>query len=282
MPNWTLVPAGRLKGATDRFWTGVGDEAEAVAERMNTDPAYLGRVTQFAVDGKAQHVAPVGDDLARLIPTPAHMLADLRGMFRGNPSLTDRFAELSSSIPCLPAGNFPVVLPVVYTSSLEATVQFYWKVCQARYPAFWQWPELKLDAKNLRPWSPDGKARVWPKGELRFVSLDLLAYYDHQNGTTVEENRAKENAPMPGVEILALMALAPAFGQAMDGGVANGGRMPWLDLPGLEANISGKSAWSCAPIVNFARDGRGLWLDARHVSRRNRHCASPAFRECRG
>ena len=281
MPEWTEVPAGIIDGATKRFWPAIGDQADVVAKRINNDPAYLGRVAQFAIDGSVQQVMPVSNDLARLVPTPAHMIADTRGLLVGEHGFkAEHFDTLT--VPRLPAGNFPLVVPVAYLETLEATVRFYWQICRQRYSVSWLWPDLKLGKNSLRVWSPDGKKSEWPAGTVRMVGLDLLAHYDHKAGTSVEGNRAKEAVAMPGVEILALMALAPALGQALDGGVANGGVMPWLDLPGLEANVSGYDAWSFAPFVSFDRDDRRLQLSGKHVGPRRRNYASPAFRECKG
>ena len=279
MPEWTEVPAGIIDGANKRFWPAIGDQADVVAKRINTDAAYLARVAQFAIDGKAEHVVPVSMDLARLVPPVAHMIADLRGQLAGERGFeVEQFDSLTISRPLV--GNFPVVLPVAYMENLKRTVEYYVEVLKRRYPAFWRWPELGFGPNSLRVWSPNEKKFEWPAGTVRMVGLDLLANCDPKDGTTVEENRTKENAPMPGVEILALMALAPALGQAMDGGVVNGGKMPYLDLAGLEANVSGFDPWSFAPVVCYVRGCRELRLNGRHVDVRSRDCASPAFREC--
>ena len=264
----------------------MGDKADVVAARVNSDPGYVARVAKFALDGSTQQVQPVSSDLTRLVPSPVHMIADLRGLLAGQHGFkAEQFDSLAVLRP--PMGNFPVAPPVAYLETLEATMRFYWEICKRRYPATYQWPDLKLGAKNLQVWSPpDGKKAdkkiEWPAGTVHMVGLDLLAYYDPKDGTTVEENRAKEQAGMPGVEILALMALAPALGQAMDGGTANGGIMPWLFLPGLEANVSGYGPWTFSPIVGFDRDDRGLGRSGRYSSGQYVLYASPAFRECQG
>ncbi|MEK7535472.1 MAG: hypothetical protein AAB590_00440 [Patescibacteria group bacterium] len=247
--------------------------------RVRSDIGYANRVAAALIETPV--IPPVSDDMARLIPPPAHMLADLRGQLAGEHGFkAEQFDSLT--IPRPPLGNFPVVAPVAYLETLEATMRFYWQICQRRYAATWAWPDLKLGKKSLRVWSQDGNEVERPSGTVRMVGLDLFAYYDAKDGTSVADNRAKENAPMPGVEILALMALAPVLGQAMDGGSANGGLMPWLDLPGLEASVSGSVPWSFAPFVRYARDYRKLQLNGGHVDNRCRNYASPAFRECTG
>ena len=240
--------------------------------KMGSDNGVASRVALAFVDDLSS--SPMSQELAHLVPPPAHMIADLRERFVGSHGFKAEHFD-SLAIPRPPLGNFPLVLPVAYLGSLRATLEFYWAMCRKRFPANWLWENLKLDKNSLRVWSPDGQESKWPAGTVRMVGLDLFAYWDKKDGTCVADNRASENAPMPGVEVLALVALAPALIQAIDYE-----RMPGLDMPGLEATPSGKSAWSYAPIVCWFRDDRGVRLHARRVSIRHTLYASPAFREC--
>jgi hypothetical protein len=50
--KWTDIPAGTLRAAEQRLWVAFGDDAETVAERINTDPAYLTNIVRTMIHGK--------------------------------------------------------------------------------------------------------------------------------------------------------------------------------------------------------------------------------------
>lgn len=51
MKNWTLVPAGEINGAQQRIWVALGDKADEVATRINTDPAFVANIARLMVNG---------------------------------------------------------------------------------------------------------------------------------------------------------------------------------------------------------------------------------------
>ena len=51
MKNWTQVPAGDINAANQRLWVAIGDNAEEVATRINTDPAFVANIARLMVNG---------------------------------------------------------------------------------------------------------------------------------------------------------------------------------------------------------------------------------------
>jgi len=51
MRAWTQVPAGDINAANQRLWVAIGDNADEVAARINTDPAFVANIAQLMVNG---------------------------------------------------------------------------------------------------------------------------------------------------------------------------------------------------------------------------------------
>jgi len=51
MKAWTQVPAGDINAANQRLWVAIGDNAEEVATRINTDPAFVANIARLMVNG---------------------------------------------------------------------------------------------------------------------------------------------------------------------------------------------------------------------------------------
>ena len=51
MKTWTQVPAGDINAANQRLWVAIGDNAEEVATRINTDPAFVANIALLMVNG---------------------------------------------------------------------------------------------------------------------------------------------------------------------------------------------------------------------------------------
>ena len=51
MKTWTQVPAGDINAANQRLWVAIGDNAEEVAARINTDPAFVANIARLMVNG---------------------------------------------------------------------------------------------------------------------------------------------------------------------------------------------------------------------------------------
>jgi hypothetical protein len=51
MKNWTQVPAGDINAANQRLWVAIGDNAEEVATRINTDPTFVANIARLMVNG---------------------------------------------------------------------------------------------------------------------------------------------------------------------------------------------------------------------------------------
>jgi len=49
--KWTQVPAGDINAANQRLWVAIGDNAEEVATRINTDPAFVAKIARLMVSG---------------------------------------------------------------------------------------------------------------------------------------------------------------------------------------------------------------------------------------
>ena len=49
--KWTDIPAGTIKAAEQRFWVAIGDKAEEVAVRINTDPAFVANIARLMING---------------------------------------------------------------------------------------------------------------------------------------------------------------------------------------------------------------------------------------
>ena len=51
MKAWTQVPAGDINAANQRLWVAISDNAEEVAARINTDPAFVANIARLMVNG---------------------------------------------------------------------------------------------------------------------------------------------------------------------------------------------------------------------------------------
>ena len=51
MKAWTQVPAGDINAANQRLWVAVGDNADEVATRINSDPAFVANIARLMVNG---------------------------------------------------------------------------------------------------------------------------------------------------------------------------------------------------------------------------------------
>jgi hypothetical protein len=51
MKAWTQVPAGDINAASQRLWVAVGENADEVATRINTDPLFVANIARFMVNG---------------------------------------------------------------------------------------------------------------------------------------------------------------------------------------------------------------------------------------
>lgn len=51
MNKWTQVPAGDINAANQRLWVAIGDNAEEVATRINTNPAFVANIARLMVNG---------------------------------------------------------------------------------------------------------------------------------------------------------------------------------------------------------------------------------------
>lgn len=51
MKAWTQVPAGDINAANQRLWVAIGDNAEEVAARINTDPTFVANIARLMVNG---------------------------------------------------------------------------------------------------------------------------------------------------------------------------------------------------------------------------------------
>lgn len=49
--KWSQVPAGDVKAAEQRFMLALGDNADAVTTRINTDPTFVENLARFAITG---------------------------------------------------------------------------------------------------------------------------------------------------------------------------------------------------------------------------------------
>lgn len=51
MKAWTQVPAGDINAANQRLWVAIGDNADEVATRINSDPAFVANIARLMVNG---------------------------------------------------------------------------------------------------------------------------------------------------------------------------------------------------------------------------------------
>ena len=51
MKAWTQVPAGDINAANQRLWVAVGENADEVATRINTDHLFVANIARFMVNG---------------------------------------------------------------------------------------------------------------------------------------------------------------------------------------------------------------------------------------
>lgn len=50
MKTWKKVSAGEINAANQRLWAAIGSNAQEIANRINTDPAFVKRVARFITD----------------------------------------------------------------------------------------------------------------------------------------------------------------------------------------------------------------------------------------
>ena len=63
--DWTEVKAGVINAAQQRFWLALGNSADAVANRMNSDAVFLDSVAKFAISGSV----PIPTEAPKPAPT---------------------------------------------------------------------------------------------------------------------------------------------------------------------------------------------------------------------
>ena len=51
MKSWTKVPAGDINAANQRLWVAVGNNADEVAARINSDPIFVANIARLMVKG---------------------------------------------------------------------------------------------------------------------------------------------------------------------------------------------------------------------------------------
>ena len=51
MKTWTETPAGIINAAEQRLWVALGENADEVATRINTDPAFVANIARLMVNG---------------------------------------------------------------------------------------------------------------------------------------------------------------------------------------------------------------------------------------
>lgn len=166
-------------------------------------------------------------------------------------------------------------LEILYVDfgSPEKNVEAWWKVLVGTQPNAWRWDGLKTDRKKLRL---DPNAKSYEPGIHR-VRINLVSHWEPKDGRAVDEVRPQAKAAG---EILAHAEAMAAYGlhaellQEQDGE-----NLPYVDLAGFQATVSGIGAWTDVPCLDWNRDDREVQLYADWSDGRNQSWAAPVVRE---
>ncbi len=142
--------------------------------------------------------------------------------------------------------------------SLEQEQQIVWSWVARQQQKSWWWPEFKTDAEHffLR-----GKTE-YPSWRQRWVRFSRTANYGLSPESVLTDER-----PMPGREILAMLAQHPEVARRMDGSEEH----PYLWMAGLECRVPGYERRLVPSTWFYAGDSK---LD---VNAYDRGRAAPAY-----
>lgn len=85
--KWTDIPHGDVIAAQQRFWVAFGDNAGAIATRINTDPTFLKRMVEFSMGSKPSEL-----HLRFRMPPEIAMVA---AIINSNRALNDQSVEFA-------------------------------------------------------------------------------------------------------------------------------------------------------------------------------------------
>lgn len=166
-------------------------------------------------------------------------------------------------------------LEILYVDfgSPERTLEMWWKVIAANQPNAWRYDGLKTNPEHLRL-GPN--TRSYESGIHR-VRINLVAHWVPEQGRSVQQVRdraAERGETLAHAEALAAYGLHSELVQQMDGE-----NLPFIDLAGYEATVTGHQAWTDVPYLGWGRIGREVGLNAGWAGFVGQLWAAPVLRE---
>lgn len=237
------------------------------------------KALQYIIEGKfpedarfdryADKLVSVFDWLARL--------RDYNVKYWDNRFTDEDFAAAEAQLALVPADYVQGVNGVygfhVEFSSVQETIEMWFRVYQGELPDAWLWPELKFDAEHFRLHE---LARTYTPG-FHLVCINLTAHWEPEAGRTIDEVReaAKESG-----EILAQLEVISIYGVLTELFMEqNGTDLPYSDMPGTELSVPGRGAWRSVLCIYWRRDRRQGKFSAGWAGYRHQHWAAPVIRE---
>jgi hypothetical protein len=166
----------------------------------------------------------------------------------------------------------------VQFSSLEETIEMWWRVYVGEQPHSWRWPELLVDAEHLR--LLDSSVATYEPG-IHPVRINLIAHWKPESGRTLEEVRAQakqSGETLAQLETMSTYGLHSELLREQDGE-----NLPYPDIAGTDVSVPGSSwprtlyvCWDPFDHRAMLSDRRAM-LSARRVDFRGIEWASPVI-----
>ncbi|MEX2006903.1 MAG: hypothetical protein WD877_01940 [Candidatus Saccharimonadales bacterium] len=157
--------------------------------------------------------------------------------------------------------------------SPEKNVEMWWKVLAGTQSNAWRWDGLRTDKKHLRL-GPN--TRQYASGIHR-IRINLVANWEPEHGRTVlqvREQASRSGELLAHTEVLAAYGLHDELLRQQDGE-----NLPYADMAGFEATVSGGQPWANVPGLRWRGLGHGVSLSAYWYDSVDHDWAAPLVRE---
>ena len=238
------------------------------------DQAYVLQALQEITEGKFVLADRFGRYNDKLLPLwqQLNLLKQFNILHWDNVLTDEQFAAVDTSGDHVQSVDDLEILYVDFGSP-EKNIEAWWKVLVATQPNAWRWDGLKTGRKNLRL---DPNTKLYEPGIHR-VRINLVAHWEPEKGRTIDEVRPQAKAAgefLAHAEAMAAYGLHAELLQEQDGE-----NLPYVDLTGYQATVSGDEAWTHVPYLSWGRDDRGVRLSASWSAYRVQGWAAPVVRE---
>lgn len=256
----SMIDAINKKRGLAKAWV------EDLRQRLNPTSVASTTLTSGRFDRYKPHLLAIEDQLNLLEVMDANTLGGQikqSGWFEGVDTASDHVQSVDD-------------LEILYVEfgSIEGNIEAYWRLIKANQPRNWRYDGLKTDAEHLRL-GPN--ARQYEPGIHR-IHINLAAHWESEDGRSVlqvRERPATSGKFLAHAETLAAYGLHDELLRQQDGV-----NLPYDDLAGYEATVSGNDPWTNVPYLNWNRNDRKVNLNANWAENVNNNWAAPVVWDC--